>query len=532
MDEFQKVLAEAQAAIARGADPGAVNAEIKRVTGLANLPALITQARGGVPAGQGEPEQQESAPKPESGITGFQQGAAAATQGMTFGFAPDIFRLLEKIPGAPDNLDEKHVAALNAGREEHPVRTGAIGLASSILGGPGKLATAIGKGVVKGGAATRGLLAARGATGGTQAAGSVLAGMGIGTAGGALEGDLAARGDARTRGASPEETARAVKAGRIVGGVTGGLLSGIGGTALETKRLLGGTANRRNALIGALDEQSGLSRAPAVLDKLEDAAVTRRAAYDAALEGNVPPTAAQTIMGDPVMRSALENSGSRAGAQFRRRWSSYQRRLGKGLPAEPPEMPAVLVDDVQSELKTHATAAARAGLGRGQNVRFSSREAGEALDRMGGILDDIPGFREAQGFARAEGVSTRAFEAGQKAISESADVAQRNFEKITDPEAREVFRVGMAQNILQKLGGNDNAVKSFITNARQAPKTQAQLRLILGSDAAYDAFMQTVATAAREQTQATIAENLIKYGGFTFFGSSLAGGTAIAIAGT
>lgn len=534
-------LLEAQRIAQQLAQQGRSEAEINQLLRDSNLPVNTVGELGE----QIRRSQQARQDVQDEGVGS--QALAALSQGVSAGFAGDLFRLMEKLPGTPDDLDERHAALLEKAREEHPILSGIAQVGGTIGGVPGRVAKGS-LGLLKGlrgagaaaGAGAAGLL---GAGRGLQTAGQVAGGaVGAGVGGAALGGAEAAAvtaGGARSRpvpatvGQAAEEGASAAPWGALLGGG----LSALGGGVGEVRGLFSRAANeQRDVLEAAVRRESQLPSGSQFRQRLAQTGEARRAAYAEALADGVtvPEETASLVMKNPAMRRALERTGSQEAETFLRKWQAWDRNQGIRGTA-PPEMSAQLLDDVRKQVKNTADTFQRASLGDApQRGAGEVREAQSALSQLDEHLDDLPGFREAQELARLEGTQARAWEAGQKWMG-SGTTADEMAEELAGlpggAAANEAARVGAVKKVLQRIGGRNSSVASFVTEMQESPEMRRKMKLIIGDEQRFQNFLQEVETAASAMDRAELAKTIIKYGGFTLLGSSLAGVGIIEILG-
>lgn len=508
---YQYVFQRAMAARQAGADPAAVDELVRKHTGLANLPALATKVRGGQ-------TQQEMAAEPEgpSGVGGLTKALAVGARGASMGFAGDI---LGALPGG-EGIRAGYEHAVQSARRENPVSSRVGEFAAGLIPGLGlgglaaKGATAAGRGLASaaGRAGAGSLTRAAARAGGTAAAGAATGG---------LEGALFGAGGARAEGGDVTDALQAAGSGAASGALLGGLFGATGGALGARRELKESIAGAGQRLRGQVREQ--VESIPGMQDILQRTGTLKNEAYSQALQGNVPTMAAGTVMQNPVMVDALQASG-RQGRQFARQWRQHMERVQAGLPSEAPTMPAVVFDDMRKELGVIADKFKSARLGSSPRGAGDQRLAQEALDQIDGFLDDIPGFREAQDLARLQGTQSRALDAGKKAWSAPADEVAQELGALKTPAEQTAYRAGLARNMLQKLGGTQENVKTQLTRMLEGDEGARKARLMLGSDEAFDEFMNTVRSAKRDLQIEEVGAAISKFLTFTFLGSSVLAG--------
>ena len=516
MERLRIVAQAAQRALANGGDPAAINRMVQEDTGLANLPAVITKLRGGQ-------TQEESAAAPEeaSGVGGGTKAAAVALSGATAGLAGPLMGLGERVGIVPEGAREGFEFARDSSRRENPVASGVGEFAAGMLPGLGlaKGGMALAKGAGQGAARLAGRAGmGAGARATARAAGTAAGAMGAGAAEGGLLGATTALGE----GADAEGIKKSAGSGAVFGGLLGGVFGAGAGTKAGVEDLTEGMATAGTRLRGQVTEQ--LEQVPALQGRLRILKGQKNAAYESALQGNAPAQAATTVMRDPVMAEALAKSGP-PGQRFMRRWRAHEAAVAAGKPSTPPDMPAVLLDDLKGQLDAVGDTFKKAKLGADPAARGAGniREAGAASARLDNLLDNIPGYRQGSTLARLEGTQSRALDAGKKAWGAPADEVLDTLNRMGSPEEAVAYRVGLARKFLQQLGGTKANVKTQITKLLEGDEGAKKARALFGSDEAFERFMASVRDADSEINAARIAKDVIKYAGFTIGGSSLLG---------
>lgn len=529
-EELTKMMEMALDARRRGVPVERINASIQQFTGLDNLPALITKARGGQTASEtaaAEPE--------ESGVGGVTKALAIGAQGASAGFAGPLMGLGERVGVLPEGTREGFEFARDSARKENPLASGVGEFATMMVGAPGLGALAGAKGALAAGRAAGGLARGTGVAsrlGGGAA--QIAATAGTGAAAGAAEGALMGVGDALDEDrTSMPEILQSAGGGAALGGATGLLFGGLGaaaGRGMSALKRPGGAGGRLRSALDEIAETTD-DNIPAFRDRMADLKTQKNEAYRDALDGTVPLPVGGAIMDNPVMVDALRRNGGRAGKKFISDWNAYMRAMntpGVRLTGPPPRLPASAFDDMRQALKNVSDQPAIAGLGGGRGVSTTSvNEARDALAKVDEFAENIPGFSEAQALARLEGTQTRALDAGIKGWSQPAGEARQAFEALGDnAEARDAFRLGMLRNIRQRLGERPARVKAFVDDVLDGDEAADKLRVALGDDG-FNAFLRDIQSARTDFTVADLTDKLIKYGGFIALGSSLAGNAAV-----
>lgn len=520
---LQTIFREASLARQNGADPQQVDALIRETTGLDNLPALATAARGGVPHSELMAQPDED---PAGRPGGLEQGLNTALRGATMGLSTPILQGIDAL-GLPfvgsDNAD-RHIAAVNAMREDHPIGAGALEVAAGIpsafvgIGPAARLAKAGGRAAVgaatRGGAGTLGRAAAQ--TAGTAAgAGTVLA----------AEGALAGAGGVLGEGRGGErgwEDWGDVASGAATGALLSTILGGVGGTvagAAAARKGLRETSGAAGVRLREMAEQYVGRDVPGIDKHFEELTKIKDSAYDKVLASkrNMPPGTGLFLAQDPQARSLLQNT--KGGPQFLRDADAYLSAVRAGR--EPPGLPA-LPERTFIQAQRNAQGELDKIFRGGGNVELQE-EIQEGIGILRNFRDQVPGLAEADNLHASLRAQQRAFDAGRAAANTPANEVEAAFAKLSGEEA-DAFRVGLARDFLQRLGGTRASVQSQFTRLLEGDEGLRKLQIMLGSREATDRFIREVRSAQRDLTIDGVAEKITKYLSFRFGKSSVLAG--------
>ena len=557
MDDFKDILEAAMAAQQRGADMGEVNKYIKEATGLENLPALITVARGGEGGGvTGVSERDEA-------IARIGQGGGSATgdflrmagQGLTFDFGDEIAgagAALGALAPGGRSPGEAFRETTDASRQRvADLRTANPGasMAAEVAGGlllPGAGAAKVGK---NGGSLTRGLLtgstrpsairsigmsagddalrATRGtlraaAKGGKEAAGV----MGRGAAAGGLFGGL--QGAGRAEGGLVERGKGALEVG-IPSAAFGGAAAGLFGAVPSVVTGMRGRAARnraRNPRIAHLSRnaanEEGVTNLPSQMLRQRDEA--KDAIHQAFQQlDEAPPIMSNQMkfaLGDPLNAPAFR-------AEFRNHGlESHLRRFedainkpsgtrGAGLKFEDIQrVRGTLQDQIDDQLRRTQ------GGGIAQELIKRKNRFDDAVEEM--LPNQSVRMRWRQVSQVDDGLS-----AGAKAANGSIDAARllESQFKDTGGEALQAFRAGMLDNIINKISDRGGTTQV-------SDKLIQQLDIGLGGNVGLrNEILGIIETESRGAAAEKIKETIAKTLGFIFGGSSLVGAGVVSLGG-
>jgi len=551
--EVAQLLREVQAALARGESEESIDAALRDRFGnkARSVNHLFIQAkRHGLTR-----ETIENGPQELDEDKGFGekvvQAITPAIQGALGGFAPDVIEALDKVglaaPGAADRFRED----LSEERENHQVRaaaTGIVGLmggpAGRVLGGlfKGARAVAAPAGPLAG-AAARGLGAgevtsriaqigtagvAAGATGATAGA-AIGAGLGAGEAGASLD-----PAD-RTAAARLEAT----KGPAAVGAVLGTLGAG-GGLIREGKRIVQQGVGRGERLATDITKESGLLGPAAKREAMaaESQAKTGLFAGVEAQGATVSAEARAVVFKNPTLLRALQRSGSEESKRLIANERAFQatqaaRAAGESLPEgvkavhSQEAMSFKLLDSIRQGLERTSKGLARRKVGGVPPDKAKIAEAQEALGLLEGtFIAERQGFTAALESASRVGTGARGFESGMKTFTKDASEVAQAFGQAVGRQGKQSFREGLLVKVNQRLRSGPDAVKGFVNQAQNS-EMQTKLKILLGSERAFEKAMAEIAATRTAINADVVIEALIKFGGFRVFGSSLAGGTAI-----
>ena len=499
------------------------------------------------------PDEVAPALEDKSTLQKIKQGVTPAIQGALGGFAPDVVDFLDKIgvaaPGAGDRFREN----LADERAEHGIRA-AVGSAVGLIGGPsGKVLGGLFKGA-RAVAAPAGPAIARGAQAlgagpvttriariaGAGAAGGATGAIASGAAGAAAGvGEAGARLDPEGRTAAARLKAATVPG--AVGAVLGTLGAG-GGLLREGRKVLTAGVTRGERLATDITQKSGLFGPAGKRASLRAKDAAKRGLFQGveAQGARVSIETRQAIFDNPTLLQELKRSGSQEAKKILANEKAFQQtqaaiKAGKPLPRgeavnfqEP--MSFKLVDSIKDRLVRTSKGHARQKVGGVAPDQAKIKEAKGAL----GILDDTfiaerEGFSTALESASRVGTAKRGFDEGIKTFSKDASAVTEEFGKAVGQEGKEAFREGLLVKVSQRLRGGPNNVKTFVVDA-QGSELQTKLKIMLGSERAFKGAMAEIAATRTAITADKTIEFLIKWGGFRFLGSSIAGGAAIAAA--
>jgi len=261
--------------------------------------------------------------------------------------------------------------------------------------------------------------------------------------------------------------------------------------------------------------------------------VLRKAARDGNPEAIKFEAALKRVRLTKRLRS-LTKSGAE-GAEIRR----AQRALAKaGGPLN--SLPAVsfdLADSVNKGILDRANGiinkGAKADLG-------ATKEARRLHDNLTEALSGVESFSAARAASSLEGRVNRAFHSGQKAYKRSADEFERIFsgKKLRNvpkklrtvvhqtPEELQAFRGGAATQIANRLEGGASRANSYIEKLLSSPQEQRKLRIILGGDKPFQAFLREAERLRAVGQAGRIGSLFLKAAGFFGAGSSIVGSVA------
>lgn len=552
MDEELRV-ALMQAAIQQK-KAGATDEQINQALFRASKGKIINTAQLLPPREGPAPEPQKRGETPGALTTA---GLSAADMAL-FGLGDELVQLVRGEEAAEDFRGRRQ-----RGQEEHPVASFAGG-AAGLLGGAGSLA---GRAVVRAapaaGRAAAGLLgggAARAGAGGTaqavsRGAGQIAGRTGAGAAIGAAEGGLLG---ATT--AEEGERAGAAAGGAVVGGLLGGGVGALSslGAARQTIRAPEGGSQR---LAEAARQTSLLPGRRPVRAQIDEARRVAREAFQEAEAAGPIAGAADVIRQNPAAREALERIGTEESRKLVRQIRKFEKateaadetvetglfdatgqaitRTEAAGPA--PKLPDIefgIVDEIRKALGREADAFKKRLPGARGKVPSQSqvREAEAAVGQLEEILSDVPGFQTAiQQTARA-GTIERALADGASLFNRPvADIERvlggkslavssaRRINPPKDPETLLAMRQGMADKLIEQLGRGDQSVSDWVSKLETGTALPRRMRLMLGSDEAFDQFMTAVRQEGQNLTTAKVAQIIAKIGGFAL-GTSLIGG--------
>lgn len=480
MDELERLLQQARAALARGADSAVVNQRFAEVTGgrastLADAERLLGQARAALDRGADSTAVNQRfaeltrgaalAPRPEQqpreqegriaqGLRGAGRDLAAIADAALLGFPSALTGALEELglfsEGTREEFEEDIEAATPG--------TGLLGAFAPVATGFGGVTaasrvpaisrTASQAAVRRAGAGPELLRGARGAASSAVRAAPVPAAEGalIG-AGGAEEGE--------------DPLLEALEIGLlsgVTGGAAGGSLRGLGGL-LGVLRRPGRRAERVRTAFGDVSRDvPGRRAVEAELRTIDEA---RRIAFREAEQAAVPNQITDVVRTNPAARRALERSGSQEAKEIAQNFRAVEaaqgqpgiseaRRLIRGgefdfgtapllfgarfpgrrargrAPGAAPEPRPVdfqVAQDIRNDLNRTAEAFQRRKPDASGRVpsNAAAREAREAVELLDEQLSEVPGFRPGMRLTAEGGEVRRALKDGRKAIELPAE---------------------------------------------------------------------------------------------------------------
>lgn len=451
MNELEQLLAQANAAIQRGADPAAVNARL----------AEVSQGRFGSVAALGEhvrlhrvparPEDPALERMNEDGGSALQDAARMAVQGASFGFADEV-------------LGDRSVV------EDNRRLTPGGSLAAELAGGallPAAGGARVGAGIM----ARTGSRVAAGAAGGAAAGGL----YGGANAAGEAEGGILDRLAAVPAGAGM---------GAGAGALLGGLFAPMGGAASRVAR----PGNSRVAddlrrLTGLSDDINGaIARAD---DAVNDVRQTMYRPIEEAHPqiGSAVPTEPQPL--HDRLRAPDLVDHTRAVA----------REVAEGK--RPPSF---------EEAQRILTRLRRV------NKRDAqlTEQIGEVEQLLAQAVPEAPAADAA--YAQAQGVR-RALKMGERSSGwDSARVA-REMDRLTDPAAREAFLTARFHNLVRRIETRQQGAVSPLREFYDAgPETQRVMRQFFPDDASYNEFVGILRSEVRADRIRAALGNALKLG--------------------
>lgn len=392
----------------------------------------------------------------------------------------------------------------------------------------------------------------RGAQAGTEAA--------VGAAGGAVEGGIAGAGAAF--GESPEEQIEQGILGALTGAAAGGGAFGLTGAARALTKF-DEPLERAGRIQRDVERRSGLPSRVRTDAQRREITAARRQAFREIEESTptLPDEVSQLIQEDPALRRVLNRvaRGSEEGRAIVQNMNEieqatramtqspmfgevpFQQLISRSEIPERQPIPFKLAQNIEQEANRLAKAHARGDM-RVPGGALAVEEAGEAVGRLrDALVRSVPGYDEAIRLTAREKAAANAFRRGEEAFTAPPERAQAFLQRegrelgTTGREVRglgasgeegELFRAGMAAKLVDRVreGGSIRE----INKALSAPAEQERLRIILGSDEAVQGFLRGLQQERARLTAGKIVENLVKFGGFVWLGSSLAGNTILA----
>lgn len=526
----EQLLANAQAALARGASPEQVNARLASISDFTSIEQLQQAVAAGPPPEAEGGEQ-------DRGVIDALIGGIG--RGLTGGFLDELTGLAlssdigATLLGRPDlkGLSREEAIALARGSQEeladeHPIASTA-GLLTGAIAGPGALATrAVGIGRRGAGLGQIGRLAPQSIRGRAAVGAGQLGAVGAGEAG------LFAAGEAEGGvGERVEAAGRAAPAGAALGVATGGLLGAAGGaravrqSATEVGEELAEAARTRSGL--RADPRPTKARAAQLREEAQETF--------AALEAqgrNIPAELTQQALDNPTIRREL---GKLRSVDARRVLRSFEK-------FEAGEANSVIglsfrqADDIAKNLRQRASFFAQNAAESG-GIRSSTpgrvdlvREAEEAVDALDTIMNEsLEGFAEARALWSQQASELRALTEGRRLWGKASVDIIEAADDITEPHVLQAFREGLATELVRKLESGAGGIENFIRQAETGSELQRKLAVVMGSPERAAGFLDDLAAQGRLLSRARLIETITKWAGFAFGGSSLAGGAALTV---
>lgn len=454
MNELEQLYRQAQAAIAAGKDPAAVDRLIGQKTGgrFTSLERLAQGARiSGATAPDAESEDRPGvAENVRSGLREAGGVLHAAAHGASFGLTDEMFGALRAVAAAVPGGDspgeayrENRDAArghLSSAREEMPLASGL----SELTGGAALPGGIVAKGIARGAGIGR----------------AALRGAATGAAGGAAYG----------AGSAEEDRVQGGIVGGLLGGVTGGVAGGAGSAATRAIRgmragLRGTAAKVGEAVGGRLKSGAGVTG--------EAATVSRQASQQARRVFRELDQIDE--LDHPAIRGALRDKEVAAiGAVPHEVFSN----------ARPPSF-----SEAQKVFQRARTARERAWK-RGDMQSFTS--ASRAERQVGDALEEATSgrFSVANEAYRQEMDVVRAITQGRRLATKGAGDIEDAAANLSG-DALRGFREGVASRFVERLESG-RGVRGFIDRAN-TPQQRRKLEVIFGGDSeAVDAFLQEI----------------------------------------
>lgn len=538
-EEIQALLAEVAAARADGMSDREINAAFRRYkVPFDNVRTLERVALNmGVPLPTASQEAGGGVREAISDVV------APFLQGATMSLGSDFLEGMERAGLVREGAGERNRDRVQQARERHPIRSILLQGAGSVVGAPRAVAQSLLTPVVRGVGALAGRAGAAAARAagagpmgqlGARGAANVVGATAAGAGAGAAEGGLIGFGEAYGQ----EDRGGSAATGALFGGVTGGILSSLGSTVGNIRGVRREIKRAGDELAGTAERvAAGLPTRRGVAAAVDEADAARRAGQKAVSGFGIAPARAESLfLTNPTIYKTLRRSGSERARQVVRELDAVRSGKSDALP----EISFDIVDDVRNDLKATVDAFAKRlpdATGRvPSNAR--AREAEEALEVLDEILQsDVPGFAARQSATAAARSMERAYETGRRLANQPLDVVEdvfagkvvrRGRQRIrlqNTPENNAAARAGLAEPILTRLRSGQEAAASFIKELETSGELQGRMRIILGSDEAYESFIRE-ANHLRALSQADkVAESLVKWAGFVGFGSSVLGGT-------
>lgn len=489
MDPDQ-LLAQAQRALAAGADSTAINERIASLTNgrYNSLDALANRSQGRAVVNE---DVQPATSTPLSrlsarGGSALGDFARMLAQGATFGFADELAgagaALVPGGKGYTEARDESRQRVADL-RELNPGASAVANVA---------------------GAVPAALLPLGAAQGAVRAGGGLMGAIGRGTAVGAAEGALLGAGEAE---GSPMQRAGQAVPEAAAGAALGGAIGAAPAFLNALRRMRSGRGTR---IAGALEESTGVSKSY----KQAQAKLTEQ-------KNKISETMFQPLedTGSEAIEEAVTNPDS-------------------------PLLDLLRSPDVEKEVRAISREVAdgkRAPTFREiQRLRQRMQRINkqpdarlvEQVDELDAILRDVvPGYSEANDAWRLVEAQDRALDAGRKAGKSrtlSADDIELQQAGLS-PEELTNYRRGQVHEVARRVLRRESDAMSMMRDIVDAgPEMERVLRSMFPDDATFQGFMQTI---RKEQSADAVASAVSKYGkwlaGAGVAGAGLGGANAL-----
>lgn len=526
--DLQQLLAAVRRAQQDGMAPEQIQSSIQNLTGgqIGSVPDLIraaTQPAAATYRGETiQPDDERAAALQRTGDFGLGNAARMFLQGATLNTADEIRGLAsgavaailgEKSPReAYREGVEAERSAVQDLRTAYPVASNVAELTSMFspagallkASHVGRLGKALSSGPVRTAreaieaavrAPTRGATIHAGRRAVRELAGGAARGAGLGAVFGGIQAAGAADGE------------NVVQEGLRGAGV-GGLLGGAVGLASRAPKAFGEFVQDRRLRVEHVNDRiarqgrellEGSRSGRAVL---EDVAQRRRLAQEGfrAIED-------QIMALDDDVQQALRSDAVKDAFEVSPR---LRRLTGQALNAEAPTTVGELqrlTGQMQDDINK---------LYRGGDGKLATELVQEKRVLMNAIDSSFEEAPELRRLWRQTTVIPDALNSGRSAGRLSGRELQETLEAFTDPEAKQAFRIGLLEDIVDDLEGRSGQV-------RLTQQVRDKLAAATDSPQMFDDFLRVVESETAELRRMKLEEAILKYGGFMFLGSSIAG---------